>query len=130
MTDRGGGVSHTIFGREAELGAIEGFLDAVPEAPTALVIEGEAGIGKTTIWLEAVRQAEVRGFRVLQARPAESEGMLSYAALSDLVGDVVDEVAFALPAVQQRALDVALLRAEPYGMSEQRTTASAVVAIL
>lgn len=123
-------MSNTIFGREADLDAIERFLAAVPEAPAALVIEGEAGIGKTTVWLEAVRRAEGRGFRVLQARPAESEARLSYAALSDLVGDVVDELAFALPAVQGRALDVALLRAEPDGMAEPRTTATAVVGIL
>ncbi len=120
----------TIVGREAELAAVERFLDGVPDAPAALVIEGEAGIGKTTVWLEAVRSARARGFRLLQARPAESEAKLSYTALADLVGDVVEEVAFALPVVQERAINVALLRAEPDETAEPRTTATALVGIL
>src|SRR6187551_1362014 len=128
--EREGGVLDSIVGREAELREIERFLAAVRTAPGALVIEGEAGIGKSTIWLEAVRRAEESGFRVLQARPAESEARLSYAALADLVGDAVDEVAFALPAVQERALDVALLRAGPDETAEPRTTATAVVGVL
>lgn len=40
---------------------------------SALVIEGGAGIGKTTLWFEMVRAAGAGGYRVLQARPAESE---------------------------------------------------------
>ena len=88
-----------VVGRDAELGAIEGFLDGVVEGPTALVVDGEAGIGKTTIWAAAVRAAEARGLRVLQARPAESEAKLSYAALADLVGMVFPDTRAALPAV-------------------------------
>ena len=40
---------------------------------SALVIEGDAGIGKMTLWFEMVRAAGAGGYRVLQARPAESE---------------------------------------------------------
>ena len=75
---------HAIVGREAELEAVERFLDGVPSGPLALVVEGEAGIGKTTLWLEAVRAAEDRAYRVLQVRPAQSEAELSYVALADL----------------------------------------------
>ncbi len=60
------------------------------------LVEGEAGIGKTTVWLAAVREAGDRGFRVLQARPAESESRLSYAALADIAGVAFDEVRAAL----------------------------------
>ena len=55
-----------IVGREAELAAVERFLAAPSDEPAALVVEGEAGIGKTTVWLEAVRLAEARGLRVLR----------------------------------------------------------------
>jgi hypothetical protein len=36
---------HAIVGHEAELEAVERFLDGVPSGPLALVVEGEAGIG-------------------------------------------------------------------------------------
>ena len=118
-----------IIGRDAELGALGRFLDTVPAAPRACLIEGEAGIGKTTLWLECVGDAEARSPQVLQARPAESETTLSYAALADLVGDVFEETRKALPAVQERALAAALLRDadEP---ADARTTATALVGIL
>ena len=71
-----GAATATFVSREAELAAVERFLDRAPAGPYALFIEGEAGIGKTTIWLEAVRAAEARGMRVVKARPAESEASL------------------------------------------------------
>ena len=42
-----------IFGRDLELTAMEQFLNSTLNWPSAVVIEGEAGIGKTTLWLEA-----------------------------------------------------------------------------
>jgi len=36
----------------------------------ALVLDGEAGIGKTTLCLAGVERAREHGFRVLYARPA------------------------------------------------------------
>jgi DNA-binding CsgD family transcriptional regulator len=127
---RGGAAVDAIIGREAELVAVERFLLRVPAGPAALIVEGEAGIGKTTVWLEAVRRAEARAFRVLVARPAESEARLSYAALADLVGNVFDELRTGLPPVQERALAAALVRAEPDQSAEPRTTATGVVGIL
>jgi predicted ATPase len=106
------------------------FLDDVHTGPVALVIEGEAGIGKTTVWLEAVRAAEERPIRVLQARPAESEAVLSYAALADLVGAAFDETRTALPSVQERALAAALLRGEADAAARARITATALIGVL
>src|SRR5215210_291812 len=126
----GGAVVNAIVGREAELVAVERFLDGVPTGPNALVIEGEAGIGKTTVWLAAVQAAEARGLRVLTARPAESEAKLSYAALADLVGAAFDETRAMLPPVQERALGAALLRAEADEATLARTTGTAVVTVL
>ena len=87
----------TFVGREQELASLEGFLERFPHGLSAVVIEGQAGIGKTTVWLEAVRLAEERDLRVLKARPAESEADLSYAALADLVGAAFDETRSSLP---------------------------------
>jgi DNA-binding NarL/FixJ family response regulator len=119
-----------IVGRDAELRAVHAFLDRVAAVPSALLIEGEPGIGKTTLWLQTVRAAESRGFRVLQARPAESEQKLSFAAIADLVGAAFDETRALLPAPQERALGAALLRRDLEEPAEPRTTATALVGVL
>ncbi len=119
-----------IFGRDLELIAMEQFLNSTPNWPSAMVIEGEAGIGKTTLWLEGVRRAEERSMRALQARPAESEQKLSYVALADMVVGAFDEVGSTLPQVQQRALAGALVRDETVDGTSARTTATAFVGVL
>jgi class 3 adenylate cyclase len=123
-------VQNAIVGREPELIVIERFVGNAPTNPGALLIEGEAGIGKTTLWLEAVRVAEARAVRVLKARPAENEAKLSYSALADLVGAAFDETRAMLPPVQERAVAAALLRAEADEAAHVRTTATALVTIL
>ena len=97
-----------VVGREDELAAISDFLDA-DGVPCAVVVEGEPGIGKTTVWLAAIEQAEARGVRVLRARPAESESRLAFSSLADLLGPVLQDVLGELPPPQRRALDAALL---------------------
>ena len=119
-----------VVGRERELGSASDFLEALEQGSAALVIEGEAGIGKTTLWLETIGAAEARGYRVLRARPAESEAKLSYAALADLVGGVFDETRGALPAPQERALSAALLRADVDEAGDAQMTAVALVGVL
>lgn len=99
-----------IVGREAELACLSRFLEACRSAPAGLVIRGAPGIGKTTLWSEAVAMADADGRVVLTCRPGEAETALSYAALADLVGDVADEVGPELPQPQRRALATALLR--------------------
>lgn len=97
----------------------------------AIVLEGEAGIGKTALWQAGVAAAEERGMRVLSARPAEAETALSHAALGDLLLPVVDEVRPEIPAPQGRALDVALLRAAPgAGPVDAHAVGAATLAVL
>ena len=93
-----------MVGRASEAAAIVRFAQQVPAGPVGLLIEGEAGIGKTTLVLEAVRLAREAGYRVLQVRPAEAEADLSYSALTDLVGGAFDAVSSDLPAPQRHAL--------------------------
>jgi DNA-binding CsgD family transcriptional regulator len=98
-----------IVGREEELGALRAFLAWAEEGPAALVLEGEAGIGKSTLWLAGVEAAHERGLRVLSSRPAEAERGLAHVVLSDLFEGVLDEVLPALSAPRRHALEVALL---------------------
>ncbi len=91
------------------------FLGRVPDAPSAVVLEGEAGIGKSTLWLEGVSLARARGIRVVSSRPAEAEQALVYVGLGDLLDDVLDEVLPALAPPRRRALGVAMLRDDASG---------------
>jgi DNA-binding CsgD family transcriptional regulator len=99
-----------IVGREAELEAVRRFLDGMPDRAAGLLIEGDAGIGKTTIWEAAVESCGSRGWTVLAARPAASETGISFVGLIDLLGPVVDAISQELPPPQREALDGALLR--------------------
>ena len=54
-----------IIGREEELASIQAFLAEVEQGPTALVLSGEAGIGKTILWEAGVEDARERFGRVL-----------------------------------------------------------------
>jgi DNA-binding CsgD family transcriptional regulator len=129
--ERSAGHAAGVYGRAAELARIGAFLDEVASHPAALLIEGEAGIGKTTLWWAGIDQARHRGWHVLTCRPVESEAALSFSALGDLLEPVPDAVLSTLPAPQRRALDVALLRAEPGPEPpDQRTVAVAFLGVL
>lgn len=102
-----------MVGREPELEAGRRFLDAVDGGLACLVLEGEPGIGKTTVWREVVALAAARSHRILTSRCAAAEAKLSYAGLADLFSDLEQEVVEALPLPQKQALQVALLQAAP-----------------
>src|SRR6185369_1184803 len=98
-----------VVGREAELDAIDAFLADRSALPAALVMDGPAGAGKSTLWQAAVDRAGEAGFTVLACRPAGAEARLSFAALADLLEPHLDAVLPSLPAPQRRALEAALL---------------------
>jgi tetratricopeptide (TPR) repeat protein len=119
-----------LVGREAELEAVREALAEIT-APRGILLEGEAGIGKTALWLAGVAEAASGGLRVLTARPVEAETALSYAALGDLLAPLDDELADDIPAPQRHALDVALLRASPgTGAVDPRAVGAATIALL
>jgi DNA-binding CsgD family transcriptional regulator len=98
-------------GRERELDQVASFLDPAGTA-TVLLLEGEPGIGKTTVWAEAATAAEP-DWRILRARPLEVEATISFAAVGDLLAGSLDEIRAELPGPQLRALEIALVLAEP-----------------
>ena len=106
-----------VVGRDVEIGALSAFLDrrGAVRGPIAIALEGDAGIGKSTLWRAAVEEARGRGWRVLSSRPAESERALAHAGLGDLFDGVLDEVLPALTAPRRQALEVALLIEEAPG---------------
>ncbi len=102
-----------LIGRDNELGIIEAFLADVDQGPTALVLSGEPGIGKTILWETGLEEAKRRFGGVLICRGVEAEASLSFAGLSELLAPVFDEVAASLLPPRRRALEIALLRVEP-----------------
>ena len=106
-----------VVGRDAELAALRDFLAGISEGATALLLEGDAGMGKTTLWSAGVAQAEERGLRVLRALPAASETELSFAGLGDLLDPVLADALAALVPAQRRALSRALVLDDEDGPS-------------
>src|SRR6266566_1749348 len=101
-----------VIGRERELATIREFVAGIPAAPRSLLLEGAVGIGKTTLWRAGLRAAQELSYHVLSCRSAELESRLAFGAVIDLLAEVDDGVLKSLPAPQQHALEVALLRRE------------------
>src|SRR5689334_3820183 len=108
-----------VVGRESELGVLHELLAAARMAPAAVVLDGEAGIGKTTLVEAAVAAARAGGFTVCSCRPAEAEAAFSFAALGDLLRPVLPAGLEQLPPPQRRALAAALLLEEVTGPASE-----------
>ena len=68
-----------VVGREEEIAALADFLDAPTRLPCLLLLEGEAGIGKTTLWRLGVElAADTRLPRAFLPAGSSSEAQLSF----------------------------------------------------
>ncbi len=119
--------SSDIIGRHSELALMARFVDNIPSGVSALTIEGEAGIGKTTLWQSGLERARKRGFRVLSCRPVEPEAQLSFAGLGDILVQAFPEVRSELPPPQRNALEVALLLVDSTASPPDRRAVSVAV---
>ena len=123
-------MTSTLIGRDEELARVGELVDQAEHGHVALTLCGDPGIGKTSLWVAGLTSAEARGYRVLTSRASEAETRLSYAGVADLVGGVIDEVLPALPPIQRRALERALLLGETEGEADERAVAAAFLATL
>lgn len=87
-------------------------IGAPADGPRAIVLEGEAGVGKTVLWRRALDAAAESGWRLLVSAPASWEARLAFAALGDLLDPLIDDALPALPGPQRRGLEIALLRGD------------------
>jgi DNA-binding CsgD family transcriptional regulator len=95
-----------LYGRAEQCRAVAAMLADVRRGHSrALVLRGEAGIGKTALLNHAA--AEATDFRIARADGVESEMELPFAALHQLCGPMLDHLD-RLPAPQRDALGVAL----------------------
>src|SRR6476469_2106752 len=119
-------MSQRVVCRTGELGAIADFLTSACVRPSGLTIEGEAGIGKTTLWSAATEQARERRRCVLSARVGQAESAMGYAAVADLLSEVEPSLFVRLPNLQRVAVDGVLWRSGDQGPeTDQRAVADA-----
>ncbi len=108
--------------------AVDEFLAAAGRQPVAMLIEGEAGIGKTTLWNSVVERAGAAGFQVLSARTGQAGSALAHAVVADLFGAVDPHVLSQLPDLQRLAADRVMLRDQTADRSsDERVTAAALL---
>ena len=117
MADPGG--QAVILGRDVEVERLTRLVTEASPRSRIVLVEGQAGIGKTTLLERAMALARDQGHALLVCRPVRSEKDLAFVGLMELVSGVDADVADALPGPQRRALDVVLRRTEPDGPLDQ-----------
>lgn len=98
--------AEVLLGRSAELGVLESLLDDVDRRGRALLVVGEAGIGKSALFEAAAAGAVARDVQVLRAAGVQSESHLPFAGLHLLLGPSLGRAAD-LPTPQRDALRAA-----------------------
>ncbi|MBB5128176.1 ATP-binding protein [Streptomyces griseoloalbus] len=112
---RGSEGTYVLYGRSTELAALEDLIATARRGHSgALVLRGEAGIGKTALLDCAVEVASASGVRVLRVTGIEPEADLAFGGLVQLLWPVQDRLD-ALPELQADALRSVL------GISRTRT---------
>ena len=74
-----------LIGRGVETARLRALIDGVGAGGGALVVRGEAGIGKSALLAEAAGAASAAGWRVLTTSGVQSETHLPYAGLQQLL---------------------------------------------
>lgn len=119
-----------MLAREHELALIEGMLVDLRKGPRAIFVDGEPGIGKSTLLEAAIERARARSITVIRARPTEADGAIANFALLELLADVDPMLVERLPAPQRQAIRVALRWDAPLGRPLERHGVAAAVASL
>jgi DNA-binding CsgD family transcriptional regulator len=100
--------SSDLVGRDREIGILTGVLDrAVAGTGSALLLRGEAGMGKTAMLAEARRLAARREMKTLACGGVRTEAQIPFAGLHQLLRPVLSLVS-GLPAEQGDLLRAAL----------------------
>jgi AAA domain len=96
---------------------VRDFLERALSGPAGMVVEGEAGMGKTTLLRHAAEAAQTQGFRVLSAAGAPTEVRYAYSTVADL------------PGIQQAAMERVLLRGREGPATNERIVAAAFLSL-
>ena len=102
-----------LFGRGSEQRRLGDFVDGVRERGGAMLVRGEAGIGKSALLLDTAAVAAARGMRILRTAGVESETHMPFAGLHQMLLPLRTEIG-ELPAPQRDALGAA------FGLTDAR----------
>jgi hypothetical protein len=117
-----------LIGRGQDVAFVRGFVDDAAVQGGALLVSGDAGVGKTALLDVAALDAETAGTRVVRAVGAEFEAELGFSGLNVVLHPFLDGLA-TLPPLHRQALSVALgLDAGP--SSDRLVVSNAVLALL
>ncbi|GAA0458866.1 LuxR family transcriptional regulator [Paractinoplanes deccanensis] len=97
----------TLVGRDSEVARISAMIRAVRDRGAALVVHGDAGIGKSALLAQAADTARVAGLRVLTMAGTEAEAHLPFGGLHQMLYPVHGAFGL-LPPGQRAALRAAL----------------------
>ena len=117
-----------LIGREQEQSLLTSVLDEVAARGEALVLRGEAGIGKSRLLSDIAQGARERGMSVLTTTGVQSEAHLPFAGLHQLLRPVRGRAA-ELPAVQRAALNAAFGLTDEVACTMERAGATRVTSL-
>jgi DNA-binding CsgD family transcriptional regulator len=96
-----------LIGRDVELAALRRLIDRIRHEGSSVLLRGEPGVGKSSVLQAAAAMGRDGHALVLEASGIESESMLPFAGLHQLLRPLLNRPS-SLPDVQQRALLTAL----------------------
>jgi DNA-binding CsgD family transcriptional regulator len=99
-------MAQPVIGRERETSTLRHAIRHLDSGGSAFVVDGEAGIGKSSLIADALEYASTRGVRTLTTTGTLAESAEPYSALHMLLYPLRSGIAD-LPSPQRRALDVA-----------------------
>src|SRR5260370_17958571 len=110
-----------LFGGEVESEVLDAVIDHVHARGGALLVRGEAGIGKSALLERARERVRAMGGRVLSTVGVELEAELAFAGLHQLLHPIIG-LTERLSEAQRRAIDAAFgvsneLEPDPYRMA-------------
>ncbi|HEX6506155.1 MAG TPA: AAA family ATPase, partial [Chloroflexota bacterium] len=82
---------NALWGRDREIIVLHDLVDHIDERGGALVVRGEAGIGKSALLAEARAHAETLGVRILAATGVQAEATLPFAGLHQILRPILAE---------------------------------------
>ena len=118
-----------MVGRGRERDMVVGLLARARSGPAALIVDGEAGIGKTTLCRAAADVAAEAGFTVLMTSGAAAEVSLAWSALSDLLSGIEEPALTGLSPLHRQAVQ-AIIDGQAGPRGDERLVASAFRAAL
>ena len=119
-----------LVGREAEGAAVLAGLGSGAAGARAVLLAGDAGIGKTAVWDWAAQQYRAAGGQILLSRATAAEARLPWVGLTDLLRSVPDPIVDSLPGPQGRALRTVTLQSNAGGAADERIVGTAFLTAL